>query len=187
PGKLADVIAVPGNPLAGIAAVEHVSFVMKEGVVYKRPSPPPAAPQRILLRAARVFDGERIVPGASVLVEGKTIAAIGPDLQPAQGIPIVDLGDATLLPGLIDAHVHLGSELGSDYYQERAAGLLRFPAEQALRSELYARRTLEAGVTTVRNVGSSDRIDSGLRNAIEAGLVEGPRILAAGNAITATG
>src|SRR5205085_9180216 len=77
PGKLADVIAVPGNPLAGIAAVEHVSFVMKEGVVYKRPSSPPPPPERVLLRAARVFDGEKIVQGASVLVEGKTIAAIG--------------------------------------------------------------------------------------------------------------
>ena len=186
-GKLADVIAVPGNPLAGIAAVEHVSFVMKEGVVYKRPSPPPPPPARVLIRAARVFDGERIVPGASVLVDGKTIAAIGPDLQPAPGIPVVDLGDATLLPGLIDAHVHLGSELGSDYYAERAASLLRFPAEQALHAELYARRTLEAGVTTVRNVGSSDRIDSGLRNAIDADLIEGPRILAAGYAITASG
>ena len=187
PGKLADVIAVPGNPLTSIAAVEHVSFVMKEGVVYKRPSPPPAAPVRVLLRAARVFDGEKIVQGASVLVEGKIIAAIGPDLQPAQGIPVIDLGDATLLPGLIDAHVHLDSELGSDYYMERAAGLLRFPAEQALHAELYAKRTLEAGVTSVRNVGSSARIDSGLRNAIDAGLIEGPRILAAGYPITASG
>ncbi|MFL5393151.1 MAG: amidohydrolase family protein [Myxococcales bacterium] len=187
PGKLADVIAVPGDPLARIAAVERVSFVMKEGVVYKRPAPPSTPPSRILIRAARVFDGEKMVAGAAVLVEGKDIAAIGPDLSPATGTEVVDLGDATLLPGLIDAHVHLGSELTGDYYQERAAALLRFPAEQSLRAELYARRTLEAGVTSVRNVGSSDRIDSGLRSAIDAGLIEGPRILAAGYAITASG
>ena len=98
PGKLADVIAVPGDPLAQIAAVERVSFVMKEGVVYKRPAPPPPPPSLILIRAARVFDGEKIVPGAAVLIEGKNIAAIGPDLSPAKGTEVVDLGDATLLP-----------------------------------------------------------------------------------------
>src|SRR4051812_19871603 len=82
PGKLADVIAVPGNPLARIAAVERVSFVMKEGVVYKRPAPPSTPPSRILIRAARVFDGEKMVAGAAVLVEGKKNPPIGPDPSP---------------------------------------------------------------------------------------------------------
>jgi imidazolonepropionase-like amidohydrolase len=103
------------------------------------------------------------------------------------GAKVIDLGDATILPGFIDAHVHLTSELQNDYYKGFYNDMFRFPAEQAHYAELYAKRTLEAGFTTVRNVGADGFVDVGLRNAINANVAEGPRILTAVHAIGSTG
>ena len=82
-------------------------------------------------------------------------------------------------PGFIDAHVHLDGELQENYYRGFYDNMLRFPVEQAHYAALYAKRTLDAGFTTVRNVGAGDFVDIGLRNAITAGVIPGPRMITA--------
>src|SRR3546814_8382426 len=91
------------------------------------------------------------------------------------------------MPGFIDVHSHLTLEPDENYYRKSLNELMRNPTEMACYAAANARRTLEAGFTTVRHVGGREFIDVGLRNAIAANLTDGPRILAAGNAITATG
>lgn len=146
------------------------------------------APETIVLKAAHVFDstGTTLKDGAVVVVRGDRIVSVGTATPPA-GARVIDLGDATLLPGFIDAHTHLTSQLEKDYYRGVYNRLMRFPAEQAMYAAMYARRTLEAGFTTVRNVGADDFIDVGLRNAINAGVTKGPRMLTAVHGIGSPG
>jgi imidazolonepropionase-like amidohydrolase len=147
-----------------------------------------AAPETIVLKAAHLFDatGTMLKDGVVVVVRGDRIVSVGSAGIPA-GARVIDLGDATLLPGFIDAHTHLTMQLEKDYYHGRYDEIMRFPAEQALYAALYAKRTLEAGFTTVRNVGAADFVDISLRNAINAGVTEGPRMLTAGHGIGSPG
>src|ERR1700689_1633660 len=148
-----------------------------------------AAPaETLVLKAAPVFDstGTALKDGVIVVVRGDRIVSVGTAAAPA-GARVIDLGDATLLPGFIDAHTHLTMQFDKDYYRGVYNNLMRFPAEQAMYAALYARRTLEAGFTTVRNVGAEDFIDVGLRNGINAGITEGPRILTAVHGIGVPG
>jgi imidazolonepropionase-like amidohydrolase len=147
-----------------------------------------AAPaQTIALKAAHVFDGTgtTLKDATVVVIQGERIVAVGSSI-PA-GARVIDLGDATLLPGFIDAHTHLTMEYEKDYYHFVYSRMIRFPAEQALYGALYARRTLEAGFTTVRNLGADDFVDVGLRNAINAGVTQGPRMLTAVHGIGSPG
>jgi imidazolonepropionase-like amidohydrolase len=141
----------------------------------------------IALKAARLFDGTSndVVTNAVVIVEGTRILSVG-GAVPA-GAEVIDLGDVTLLPGFIDAHTHLTGESGDNYYRDYFEGLMRHPAEQALLASTFARKTLDAGVTTVRDLASSEYVDVSLRNAINAGYVPGPRMLVAVYPIGATG
>ena len=150
-------------------------------------APPKPAPKTIVLKAARMFDGrsDRIVAPGLVVVEDGRITAVGGG-APA-GAEVIDLGDATILPGFIDAHVHLGFEASENWLGDFYSGIMRPPAEQAQYAAMYARRTLEAGFTTVRDVGSRDFVSVGLRNAINAEIAAGPRMLVANHAISATG
>lgn len=143
----------------------------------------------VVLRAARMFDAtsERIRDDAIVVVQAGRIVGVGRDAAIPEGARTIDLGDATLLPGFIDVHSHLTLEPDENYYRKTLNELMRNPTEMAFYAGANARRTLEAGFTTVRHVGAREFIDVGLRNAIAANLTPGPRILAAGNAITATG
>jgi imidazolonepropionase-like amidohydrolase len=100
---------------------------------------------------------------------------------------LIDLGDATLLPGFIDAHTHLTMLYSEDYARAALDGLRKPIAEMALDASVNARVTLMAGFTTVRDVGSAEYLDAGLRNAINRGVVPGPRMLVAVHAIGATG
>jgi imidazolonepropionase-like amidohydrolase len=145
------------------------------------------SPKTVVLKAARMFDGasNEVVNNAVLVIEGSQIKAVGGPI-PA-GAEIIDLGDVTLLPGFIDAHTHMTFESGNNYYREFFEGFMRHPAEQSLLATSYARRTVESGVTTVRDVGSSDYVDIALRNAIEAGWIVGPRMLVAVPPIGATG
>ncbi len=147
------------------------------------------ASEVVVLRAARMFDGtsDRTVPDGVVVVRDGRIVAAGSGLAAPEGARMLDLGDATLLPGFIDAHTHLSFEAGKDWYRETVAGLRRPATEQAILASAYARRTLMAGFTTVRDVGSSDYVDVGLRNAIAEGAVPGPRMLVAVHALGARG
>ena len=149
----------------------------------------PGEPPPIVLKAARLFDsvsGRLQEPGV-VLIEGKKIQAVGSSTRIPENARLIDLGDATLLPGFIDAHVHLSQEASDHWYEDWYSGVMRFPAEQALYAAHFAKATLEAGFTTVRDLGSVDYISLGLRNAIAAGMVPGPRMLVANFAIGATG
>jgi imidazolonepropionase-like amidohydrolase len=129
----------------------------------------------------------KLVDHGVVVVSGTRIQAVGSNAKIPEGAKIIDLGDATLLPGLIDAHVHLSMESSPNWYHDWYDGIMRFPAEQALYGAHYAKATLEAGITTVRDVGSSDYISLGLRNAIKAGMIPGPRMLVSNYAIGSTG
>lgn len=147
-----------------------------------------SAPETVVLKAAHLFDstGTALKDGALVIVRGERIESVGAGAVPT-GARVIDLGDATLLPGFIDAHTHLTMELDKDYNSYMYNSLRRFPAEQAMYAALYAKRTLEAGFTTVRNVGAYDFVDVGLRNAINAGITEGPRMLTAVHGIGVPG
>ncbi len=150
----------------------------------------PSTPVKsIVLKAAHLFDGRsgRLSEPGLVVVQGDRIVAIGANATVPAGSQVIDLGDATLMPGFIDAHVHLADEMNPNWAQGFYEGMLRFPVEQSFYAARNAKTTLQAGFTTVRNVGAPDFIDIGLRNAINAGVTEGPRILAAGHAIGSTG
>ena len=144
--------------------------------------------QVTVLKAAHLFDGVsgKLVDDGMVVVQGSRITAVGRSLDAPPGARVVDLGDATLLPGFIDAHVHLTGQMSDNWYKDFYQAMFRFPAEQAFYAGMYARRTLEAGFTTVRNVGAGDWVDIGLRNAINAGITEGPHMLTAVHAIGST-
>jgi imidazolonepropionase-like amidohydrolase len=148
-----------------------------------------AASKTYVLKAARLFDGKSnalVTPGVVVVTDGK-IAAAGTSATAPAGAEVIDLGDATLLPGFIDAHTHLTMAYSEDYKQNRLDDLQKTIAERALDASVNARVTLMAGVTTVRDVGSSDYLDVGLRNAIRSGKVPGPRMLVTVHALGATG
>ena len=122
-----------------------------------------------------------------VIVEGSKIREVGSGLAVPAGSTVVDLGDATLLPGFIDSHTHMSGEASDDWLNDFYQGLRRSIPEQTLLASTYAKKTLAAGFTTVRNVGASDDIDIGLRNAIRSGWIEGPRMLVSRYALGATG
>lgn len=139
-----------------------------------------------VIKAARLFDGksDRIVEPGIVVVSGENIVRVGGPV-PA-GVKVIDLGDATITPGFIDAHTHLTQNFDADYNGARLKALNRTVAEQAIEATVNARKTLMAGFTTVRDVGSNNFIDVGLRNAINSGVVPGPHMLVSVHAIGAT-
>ena len=154
-----------------------------------RAQAPKAASKTYVLKAARLFDGKSgtlATPGVLVVAEGK-IVAVGANAAIPAGAEVIDLGDATLSPGFIDAHTHLTMMNSDDFKQNRLDGLQKTIAERALDASANARVTLMGGITTVRDVGSSDYIDVGLRNAIRDGKVPGPRMLVTVHALSATG
>ena len=147
------------------------------------------APKTYVLKASALFDGKSdtlITPGL-VVVSGDRITALGAESSIPPGAQEIDLGDATLLPGFIDAHTHLTFPYSDDYNKQQLESLQKTVAERALDASVNARITLMAGFTTVRDVGSADYIDVGLRNAIARGDVPGPRMLVAVHALGATG
>ena len=151
--------------------------------------PAPVAPTRIAVHAARLLDVDsgRVLRDPLVLIEGDRIASVTEGGSAPAGTKLIELGDTTLLPGLIDVHVHItGDSTAStgNYYRDI---LTLGPIDEAVGAHVFAKRTLDAGFTTVRSLGSSEYIDVALRNAINRGLVQGPRILAATLPLGATG
>ncbi len=143
----------------------------------------------LVLKAARLFDGKSnavVTPGL-IVVSGGKIIGVGASAKIPDDAQVLDFGDATLLPGFIDAHTHLTFPYSDDYKQQRLDSLQKTVAERALDASVNARVTLMAGFTTVRDVGSSDYLDVGLRNGIRNGDVPGPRMLVTVHALGATG
>ena len=138
------------------------------------------------LQCGHVFDAlhGKLDGAGTVLVAGERIREVLPGKQAPTGAETIDLGDSTCLPGLIDSHTHLTGETSPTAYNDQFRWNV---ADYAIRSVVYARRTLLAGFTTVRNLGDTANESLALRNAIRAGVVPGPRIFTAGTAIGSTG
>jgi imidazolonepropionase-like amidohydrolase len=150
---------------------------------------PKSVGKTIVLKAARLFDGKGnslVTPGLVVVTDGK-IAGVGAKAAIPASADVIDLGDATLMPGFIDAHTHLTMMYSDDWKQSILDSLQKTIAERALDASANARVTLMAGFTTVRDVGSADYLDVGLRNAIRDGVVPGPRMLVTVHALGSTG
>ena len=140
----------------------------------------------MILRGGAVFDSERRQFGAGVDVvcgQGR-IEKLGSNLPAPDGAEVVDASGMYVLPGLIDCHVHLAS---SGAPQALTESMREPPHLRALRAAVHARKTLEAGFTTVRDLGAPEHLNVHLAKAIEEGVAEGPRIVAAGMGVTMTG
>ena len=141
--------------VCGLAVVPAISQEKKPSKAY-------------VLKAARMFDGKSdslTTPGMVVVQNGK-IVGVGASANVPENAEVIDLGDATLLPGFIDAHTHLTMMYREDYTKAMLDSLQKPIPEMALDASVNARVTLMAGFTTVRDVGSSNYLDAGLRNAI---------------------
>jgi imidazolonepropionase-like amidohydrolase len=153
-----------------------------------------AADELIVLKAARMFDGKSnsLVQNGVVVVKDDKIADAGSNLQIPDSARVVDLGDATLCPGFMDAHTHLTEDFSGNYNEHRLQELDLNVSEKAIRATEFARATVEAGFTTVRDLGSRsvashEFVDVALRNSINKRVIVGPRMLVATKGIGATG
>ena len=148
-----------------------------------------AMAQQVVIRAARLYDGraDAVQTPGLVVVENGRIVGVGAAAVLKPGATMIELGDATLLPGFMDAHVHLTGEMGLDSRQGIIDSQARTAAETALLATKYLRVTLQAGFTTVRNLGAAEFVVVAMRNAISRGAIEGPRILAASKGLGSIG
>lgn len=139
----------------------------------------------VVVKAARMIDGKSstVVQNAIVVIENGKIISAGAGTSIPAGAAVIDLGNVTILPGLIDCHDHLTADPEDSGYNSLGVSV---PA-QALHGASNSRKTLEAGFTTVRNVGASAYTDVALRDAVRDGDVEGPRMLVSGPALGITG
>jgi len=153
-----------------------------------------AADRVIALKAARLFDGKSktLAQNGVVIVQGNKIVDAGSNLPTPTDAQVIDLGDATLSPGFMDGHTHLTLDFSGNYNERRLKEVDLNVSEQAILATRYARATVEAGFTTVRDlgsrfVGSKEFVDVALRNSINKGVIVGPRMLVATYGIGATG
>ncbi len=137
------------------------------------------------IRAGRFLDVKAgtVKNDVVILIEGERITQVGAGIPIPQGVETIDLSNATVLPGLIDCHTHITTQSGN-YYEDI---FRRSPIDVAVTAHVYARRTLEAGFTTLRDVGAGEFIDIALRKAIDAGTVVGPRMQVATLTVGSTG
>ncbi len=139
----------------------------------------------IVIEADAYVDVEKgkLVRPAVIVVDGEHIAAVNPDRMPS-GADRIDLGGHVLLPGLIDMHTHLTMDISEGWRERRVT---ETAGDRALRGARNAKLTIEAGFTTVRDLGGKQFADVALANAIEAGFVPGPRMIPAAHSVSITG
>lgn len=138
------------------------------------------------IKAGRLIDvvTGTILTNQIILVDSNIIIEIGSGIAIPKDAEIIDLSKATVLPGLMDCHTHLSFQPGDNYYEDK---FKKTPIDAAMLAPIYAKRTLEAGFTMVRDLGSFQLIDVSLRNAINNGSIEGPRMLVSTFALGSTG
>ncbi|HUF48977.1 MAG TPA: amidohydrolase family protein [Vicinamibacterales bacterium] len=138
------------------------------------------------VQAGRLIDGVGTTPRGptTVIVTGDRITSVEDGFRAPAGARVIDLRTSTVMPGFIDSHTHITGEGTGDAIVRAAT---ESPLDHAVRSTVYARRTLEAGFTTIRNVGADGGADVALKRAIDAGMVVGPRIWTARTTLSITG
>ena len=138
------------------------------------------------VHCAHVFDSTKgkMLGATTIIVENDRIKALQSGNTTVDGADSIDMSGMTCLPGLIDSHTHLTMQFSKSTYSDK---FRMNPADDAIRSTVYARRTLAAGFTTVRNLGDDANASIALRNAINQGIVPGPRVFTAGGPIGTTG
>ncbi|MGE0129779.1 MAG: amidohydrolase family protein [Blastocatellales bacterium] len=168
-----------------VSLIVYFCLVISFTITSAQTSEPKQQPKRIAIKAGRLIDAKTgaVTNNAFILIEGDKITAVGPDVTVPAGTEVIDLKDKTVLPGLIDCHTHITSQPGN-YYEDI---FRKSPIDVAVTAHIYAKRTLEAGFTTVRDVGAGEFIDVALRNAINKGEVAGPRMQVATLTVGATG
>jgi imidazolonepropionase-like amidohydrolase len=169
---------MPKKLLFFLSAIAFVVSVQAQSPLVSRP---------VVLHAARLLDvanGKVIAPG-EVLVEGERIAAVGASVDHPAGAEVIDLGDTTLMPGLIDAHVHLFLHPGAEDLQTVEESV----PQRTILATLAAKDDLMGGFTAERDMGTegAGSADTAVRNAINEGLIPGPRLRISGNAIDILG
>src|SRR6202140_2290736 len=149
-------------------------------------APAPTAAAVTALQCGHLIDtaNGKMLGATTVVIEGGKIKEVVSGVQSPTGAKVIDLASQTCMPGLIDAHTHLTGETSRTQFVDKFHWNL---ADYAIRSTVYAPRPLLAGFTTVRNVGDQANESVALRNAINAGIVPGPRIYTAGQAMGTTG
>src|ERR1700683_4148974 len=162
-----------------------LSFLL--ALIVKAAGQTQAAPPAMVLHAARLLDvksGRMLKPG-EILVQGERIVEVGTSVKHPTGSEVIDLGDRTLLPGLIDAHVHLFLHPGAEDLQTVQESV----PQRTITAVLAARDALMAGFTAERDMGTegAGSADTAVRNAINEGLIPGPRLRISGNAINILG
>ncbi len=164
-GQAADYYKVPEfSPPQG-------TTIIHTGTLLAVPGKKPGTGQSIIVRNGRIVE----------ILEGHTKAA---DIQAEGEVRVIDLSDKFVMPGFIDLHVHLSFQAGSG---SKLDAVTNTDADNALTAQMYARRTLLGGFTTVRDLGSRGSAIFALRDAVKAGKIAGPKIVAAGESITPTG
>jgi imidazolonepropionase-like amidohydrolase len=167
------------------AAVAAILAAGAAGTAVAADAPAPAA-ALTALQCGHLIDtaNGKMLGATTIVIEGAKVKEVTSGVQSPAGAKVIDLATQTCMPGLIDAHVHLTGETSRTQYVDKFHWNI---ADYVIRSTVYARRTLLAGFTTVRNVGDQANESASLRNAINAGIIPGPRIYTAGRAIGTTG
>jgi imidazolonepropionase-like amidohydrolase len=172
--------------LAAVVAAILAAVATVAGTAAAADAPAPAAPAITALQCGHLIDtaNGKMLGATTIVIEGAKVKEVSSGVQSPAGAKVIDLATQTCMPGLIDAHVHLTGETSRTQYVDKFHWNI---ADYVIRSTVYARRTLLAGFTTVRNVGDMENESAALRNAINAGIVPGPRMYTAGKAMGTTG
>src|ERR1700678_1044278 len=181
--------SMPYLPIASrrsLSLAAAVAAILAAGAAAGADEPAPTAAAVTALECGHLIDtaNGKMRGAPPIVIEGGRIKDVVNGTQAPAGAKTIDLGTQTCMPGLIDAHTHLTDQTSRTGYVDKFHWNV---ADYAVRSTVYARRTLLAGFTTVRNLGDMDNESVALRNAINAGIIPGPRIFTAGKAMGTTG